>query len=78
MSSPSEAVTTTEIEKLDDFYDDNKSREEVLVSWGVKQEEPTVIEKSDIESEKVEILDDVIITDSIPHDSIPVNGMLIC
>ena len=73
MSSPTEPVTTTEIEE----FDDNKSREEVLISWGVKQEEPDLFEKSDIPSSPTkEILNDVTITDSIPHDSIPVDGKL--
>ena len=78
MSSPNETATTTEVENFDEFYDKDidKDREEVLTAWGVKQEEPTLFEKSDskTQSQETEILNDVTITDSIPHDSIPDNG----
>jgi hypothetical protein len=74
MSSPNEAVTTTEVESLDEFYDKDvdKDREEVLTAWGVRQEEP--ISDSKNPSPAKEILNDVTITDSIPHDSITDNG----
>ena len=78
MSSPNETVTTTEVENFDEFYDKDidKDREEVLTAWGVKQEEPNLFEKSDskTQSPEKEILNDVTITDSIPHDSITDNG----
>ena len=75
MNSPGE-TTTTEIETID------ANRDEVLVSWGVKQEqqnvEQTLFEKSDMPSSPAkEILDDITITDSIPHDSTNINGLLI-
>ena len=76
MSSPKEEVTTTEVEKFDEFYDKDidKDREEVLTAWGVKQEEPTLFEKNDPQSSPPkENLNDVTI-DSIPHDSINENG----
>ena len=62
MSSPKEEVTTTEVEKFDEFYDKDveKDREEVLTAWGVKQEEPSLFEKSDTPSSpSKEILNDV-------------------
>ena len=80
MSSPNEAVTTTEVENFDEFYDKevDKDREEVLTAWGVKQEEPNLFEKSDSQnlSPAKEILNDISITDSISHahDSITDNG----
>ena len=77
MSSPKENVTTTEVETFDEFYDKDteKDREEVLTAWGVKQEEPSLLEKSDTPSSQgKEILNDVIITDSLPHDSLQENG----
>ena len=77
MSSPKEEVTTTEVEKFDEFYDKDieKDREEVLTAWGVKQEEPSLFEKSDSPAHSPqEILNDVTITDSLPHDSINENG----
>ena len=78
MSSPKEEVTTTEVEKFDEFYDKDveKDREEVLTAWGVKQEEPSLFEKSDTPSSpSKEILNDVTITDSLPHDSLQENGL---
>ena len=77
MSSATDEVTTTEVEKFDEFYDKDieKDREEVLTAWGVKQEEPSLFEKNETSSSPPkEILNDVTITDSIPHDSINENG----
>ncbi len=74
MSAPGE-TTTTEIETIDGNHDD------VLASWGVKQEQQnddqTLFEKSDLPSAPAkEILDDVTITDSLPHESIGINGFV--
>ena len=77
MSSATDDVTTTEVEKFDEFYDKDieKDREEVLTAWGVKQEEPSLFEKNETPSSPPkEILNDVTITDSIPHDSVNENG----
>ena len=79
MSSANDEATTTAVENFDEFYDKDivdKDREEVLTAWGVKQEEPNLFEKSDSkkQSPAKEILNDVTITDSIPHDSMTENG----
>ena len=77
MSSPKEAVTTTEVENFDEFYDKDmeKDREEVLTAWGVKQEEPDLSDSKNPSPAK-EILNDISITDSISHahESITDNG----
>ena len=81
MSSPNDEVTTTAVESFDEFYDKDiekveKDREEVLTAWGVKQEEPKIFENGDTNPSPAKgILNDVTITDSIPHDSLTESGM---
>ena len=73
MTSSDKTQNTTEVQN----FDNNKDREEVLVSWGVKQEDPNLLEKGDeFWSPKKEILNDITITDDIPNDFITGNGSL--